>query len=141
LTASLPAIATVDPLLSIAIGVLVYHEHLHHGPFRGLGLACLVVLMGVAAIQVSRAGQDSEATAGLRPERVPVRTRRSLASRIPAPSLTALSVVPMLPAAAPFAGPNLPLSVSVSVSGALPVTMASPASPKLFVNYAPELKR
>jgi hypothetical protein len=75
LTASLPAIAIVDPLLSIAIGVLVYHEHLRHGPFRGLGLVGLVLLMGIAAIQVSRAGQDSDAAAQKRRRLVPVGSR------------------------------------------------------------------
>jgi hypothetical protein len=35
----------------------------------------------------------------------------------------------------------LPVTVSVSVSGAVPVTLTSPAAPKLLINYAPELKR
>jgi hypothetical protein len=34
LTASSPAISTVDPLLSVAIGVLVYGEHLRRGRSR-----------------------------------------------------------------------------------------------------------
>ncbi len=57
LTASLPAIATVDPLLSIAIGVVVYDEHIKHGPISGPGLVALFVLMGAAAIQLTRAGK------------------------------------------------------------------------------------
>jgi hypothetical protein len=32
ITASLPAIATIDPLLSIVIGVVVYDEHCGAGP-------------------------------------------------------------------------------------------------------------
>ncbi len=36
LTASLPAIATVDPLLSIALGIVIFHEHIHHGSFQGV---------------------------------------------------------------------------------------------------------
>jgi drug/metabolite transporter (DMT)-like permease len=45
LRASLPAIATVDPLLSIAFGVLVYDEHLRTGTSAVLAeLGCLLVL-------------------------------------------------------------------------------------------------
>ena len=35
ITSSLPAISTIDPLLSVLIGVLVYHEVLHRGPLDG----------------------------------------------------------------------------------------------------------
>lgn len=49
LRASLPVIATVDPLLSIALGVLVYDEHLRHGAGAVLGeVACLLVLCAAA---------------------------------------------------------------------------------------------
>ena len=54
LTASLPAIATVDPLLSIAIGVLVYDEHLRRGPLGGATLAGLLLLLTLAVIQLAR---------------------------------------------------------------------------------------
>jgi hypothetical protein len=54
LAASLPAIATVDPLLSIAIGVLVYDERIRHGPAAGTGLGLLLLLLGVAVIALSR---------------------------------------------------------------------------------------
>lgn len=55
LTASLPATATVDPLLSITIGVLVYDERLHRGPVGGAVLVLLLLLLGVAVIQLARA--------------------------------------------------------------------------------------
>jgi hypothetical protein len=60
LTASLPAIATVDPLLSIALGIVVFHEHIHHGTFQGLWLSSLVLLIGIAAIQLARSGQEAQ---------------------------------------------------------------------------------
>jgi drug/metabolite transporter (DMT)-like permease len=54
LRASLPAIATVDPLVSIALGVLVYDEHLRPGwPAVSAELACLLTLCA-AAIYLSR---------------------------------------------------------------------------------------
>lgn len=54
LTASLPAIATVDPLLSIVVGVMVYDEHLHRGPWSGAGLVILMVLLAVSVIQLGK---------------------------------------------------------------------------------------
>lgn len=54
LTASLPAIATVDPLLSIAVGVLIYDEHIRRGPAAGVGLGVLLLLLGIAVIQLTR---------------------------------------------------------------------------------------
>ena len=54
LTASLPATATVDPLLSIVVGVAVYDEHIRRGPGNGVVLALLVVLLGIAVIQLAR---------------------------------------------------------------------------------------
>lgn len=56
LAASLPAIATVDPLASIAIGVLVYGERVRHTVGAGFGLAALLLLLGVSVIQLSRLG-------------------------------------------------------------------------------------
>jgi hypothetical protein len=60
LTASLPAISTVDPLLSIAIGVAVYDEHIRHGPFSGTGLLVLLLVLCVAIVRLSvfQAGPD-----------------------------------------------------------------------------------
>jgi drug/metabolite transporter (DMT)-like permease len=54
LTASLPAIATVDPLLSIVVGVLVYDEHLHRGPMSGAGLVVLMLLLGGSVIELGK---------------------------------------------------------------------------------------
>jgi len=54
LTASLPAIATVDPLLSIVVGVMVYDEHLHRGPWSGAGLVGLMLLLGLSVIQLGK---------------------------------------------------------------------------------------
>lgn len=85
LAASLPAIATVDPLASIAIGVLVYDERIRHTLGAGFGLAALLLLLGVSVIQLSRlgapgpepssAGATSHAHAGV-PVRQPL-SRRS----------------------------------------------------------------
>jgi drug/metabolite transporter (DMT)-like permease len=61
LTASLPAIATVDPLISIALGIIIFHEHIHHGTFQGFWLSSLVLIIGIAAIQLARSGQEAEA--------------------------------------------------------------------------------
>ena len=61
LTASLPAIATVDPLLSIVVGVLVYDEHIHRGPWSGLGLVVLMVLLGASVIQLGKVDLDKPA--------------------------------------------------------------------------------
>ncbi|MDT7539027.1 MAG: hypothetical protein QOI82_2612 [Actinomycetota bacterium] len=60
LRASLPAIAIVDPLVSIAVGVFVYDEHLRPGPVAMTGeLACLFVLCA-AAIYLGRIRADQE---------------------------------------------------------------------------------
>jgi drug/metabolite transporter (DMT)-like permease len=65
LTASLPAIATVDPLLSIVVGVLVYDEHIHRGPWSGLGLVVLMGVLGASVIQLGKVDVDKPV-----PERV-----------------------------------------------------------------------
>jgi hypothetical protein len=54
LTASLPAISTVDPLLSVAIGVVVYDEHLRRGPLGGALLAALLLLLVTAVVGLGR---------------------------------------------------------------------------------------
>ncbi len=59
LTASLPAIATVDPLLSIAIGVLIYDERIRHGPVAGAGLGLLLLVLGVSVIALTRVPQSA----------------------------------------------------------------------------------
>jgi drug/metabolite transporter (DMT)-like permease len=61
LRASLPAIAIVDPLVSIAVGVFVYDEHLRPGLAAMTGeLVCLLVLCA-AAIYLGRIRGDQEA--------------------------------------------------------------------------------
>lgn len=54
LTASLPAIATVDPLLSVLIGVFIYDEHLRRGPAGGTVLIGLMALLVVAVLGLGR---------------------------------------------------------------------------------------
>lgn len=54
LTASLPATATADPLLSIVIGVAVYDEHLKRGVGTGILMLLLLTVLGVAVVQLSR---------------------------------------------------------------------------------------
>jgi hypothetical protein len=61
--ASLPATATVDPLLSIVVGLSVYDEHIRSGPGPGTALATMLLVLGVAAIQLARdspAGDGSD---------------------------------------------------------------------------------
>jgi drug/metabolite transporter (DMT)-like permease len=58
LTASLPAIATVDPLLSIAAGVWLYDEHSRSGPAAGIGLVVLLLVLGISVIQLSRTAAE-----------------------------------------------------------------------------------
>ena len=64
LTASLPATATVDPLLSTVVGVVVYDEHIRRGAGGGVVLALLVVLLGIAVIQLARNPEYAAASAG-----------------------------------------------------------------------------
>ncbi|MEO9221916.1 MAG: DMT family transporter [Mycobacteriaceae bacterium] len=61
LSASLPAIATVDPLLSIAIGVIVYDEQIRHGLPAGVGLLLLLLILGGAVIALARSEATSAA--------------------------------------------------------------------------------
>jgi hypothetical protein len=44
----------VDPLLSVLIGVLVYHERLHRGPYGGVLVFALLLLLVSAVIQLGR---------------------------------------------------------------------------------------
>jgi len=60
LTASLPAISTIDSLLSVLIGVLIYDEHLRRGPGSGAVLLTLMILLVIAVIGVGRVETTSE---------------------------------------------------------------------------------
>lgn len=61
LTASLPATATVDPLLSIVVGVLVYNEQIRQGLRADVLLVLLLAVLGTAVVQLSRAPDDQPA--------------------------------------------------------------------------------
>jgi len=63
ITSSLPAVSTVDPLLSVLIGVLVYHEVLHRGPLGGLLLLVLLLLLVTAVIQLGRVETEESSPA------------------------------------------------------------------------------
>lgn len=54
MTASLPAASTIDPLLSVVVGVAVYDEKVHTGPTGGFLLALLLVALGTAVFQLAR---------------------------------------------------------------------------------------
>jgi hypothetical protein len=62
LVASLPATATVDPLLSIVVGVLVYDEHVRPGPAHGAVLLAMLCLLGIAIIKLARDGGEPAST-------------------------------------------------------------------------------
>lgn len=69
ITSSLPAVSTVDPLLSVLIGVLVYDEVLHRGPWNGLLLLVLLLLLIAAVIQLGRVETEDSPPAGEAPGR------------------------------------------------------------------------
>ncbi|HZC71706.1 MAG TPA: DMT family transporter [Jatrophihabitans sp.] len=54
LAASLPATATIDPLLSVVIGVWVFDEHFRHGVGADPALAVLLLSLGIGVIQLAR---------------------------------------------------------------------------------------
>jgi hypothetical protein len=54
LAASLPSITIVNPLLSIAIGVVVYDENISQGVGSGLAMGALLLLLGWACYQLAR---------------------------------------------------------------------------------------
>lgn len=64
LVASLPVIASLDPLFSLAIGRAVYSEKLHSTPealvFEGLGLAVLVASVFTLSVISARHQQDEQ---------------------------------------------------------------------------------
>ena len=69
LTASLPAISTVDPLLSVAIGVLVYDEHLRRGPLSGTVLLALLLVLAISVIQLGKVESVSQSDTATSPTR------------------------------------------------------------------------
>lgn len=58
LTAALPATASTDPMLSLGIGVFVYHEQLRGGLGVGIGLMLLLAVLVTAVVQLSRTPAD-----------------------------------------------------------------------------------
>jgi drug/metabolite transporter (DMT)-like permease len=54
LRSSLPSIATVDPLASIVLGILVYDEHVRHGPGALTAEVLCLALLCATAIYLSR---------------------------------------------------------------------------------------
>jgi drug/metabolite transporter (DMT)-like permease len=60
LSASLPAITTVDPLLSVVIGVWVYDERLKGGPGSVVIEVFCLVLLSVSAVRLSRVQAAAE---------------------------------------------------------------------------------
>lgn len=65
LHASLPAIATVDPLLSVALGVLVYDERLRSGAGAWIAEAACLAALAAAALFLSRVPQESPRSSSL----------------------------------------------------------------------------
>ena len=60
LSASLPAITTVDPLLSVVIGVWVYDERLKGGPGSVLTEVLCLALLSFSAVRLSRVQAAAE---------------------------------------------------------------------------------
>lgn len=54
LSASLPAITVVDPLVAVLIGVVVFDEHLRHTPLAVVGEVLFLALLAVAGVALSR---------------------------------------------------------------------------------------
>ena len=61
LSAALPVAATVDPLVSIVIGVAIYDEKLRLGPGHGSVLAVLLVVLSLAVLRLARLGDPASA--------------------------------------------------------------------------------
>ncbi len=62
LSASLPAIATVDPLLSVFIGVWVFDERIRQGVLADCGLTVLLLVLGGGVFQLARLNAAANAT-------------------------------------------------------------------------------
>ncbi|TWP36067.1 DMT family transporter [Leekyejoonella antrihumi] len=62
LSASLPATSTVDPLLSIVIGVAIYDEQVRHSPFDSVVLVAVLLVVGLAVVQLVRATETGDST-------------------------------------------------------------------------------
>lgn len=60
LNTSLPVIATIDPLLSVALGVAVYDEQLRTGPAAVAAQTVLLIALAVAVTKLSRLNAAGE---------------------------------------------------------------------------------
>jgi hypothetical protein len=60
LSASLPAITVVDPLIAVLIGVVVFDEHLRHTPAAVVGEVLFLALLAVAGVALSRLERGSQ---------------------------------------------------------------------------------
>jgi drug/metabolite transporter (DMT)-like permease len=64
LSSSLPAIMTVDPIVSVVIGVAVFDEHFRNGPAAPLGEAVGLALVVMAAGGLTRSGLAPDSGTG-----------------------------------------------------------------------------
>ena len=64
LSLSLPAIMTVDPIVSLVIGVAVFDEHFRSGPVALLGEGAGLALVVMAAVGLTRSGLAPASSAG-----------------------------------------------------------------------------
>ena len=73
LAASLPATATTDPLASVALGLVIFHERLHHDPLSVIAsLICLgAMTMAVLHLSRVRAQVEDANTAATHHQRTP----------------------------------------------------------------------
>jgi hypothetical protein len=67
LSSSLPAIMTVDPIVSLVIGVAVFDEHFRNGPAALLGEAVGLALVVIAAGGLTRSGPTPASGPGANP--------------------------------------------------------------------------
>ena len=62
LAASLPATATADPLASVALGLVIFHERLHHDPLSVIASLICLGAMTTAVVHLSRVRASVEDT-------------------------------------------------------------------------------
>ncbi|MGH3436920.1 MAG: hypothetical protein ACRDRN_10690, partial [Sciscionella sp.] len=67
LSASLPAITTVDPLVSVVLAVAVFDEPLRHGPLAIAGQVAGLALLTTAAVILTRLEHRDDAEERARP--------------------------------------------------------------------------
>lgn len=60
LALTLPTISALDPIVSVALGVLIYHEHLQLGAGRGCALVVLLTLLGAVVLRLAAETPESQ---------------------------------------------------------------------------------